>query len=169
MNQIRIANIDEVIDLGKISKNYKITRNMDKEMKDVWEAFKYCVDHYLPYIVFANDVLKVPPTKTFLELFRQMHSVKNKGMVEFSDNEDVQGKILKESNVEKEEEYKFAAKDAQKIGAVWGYVFQEILGYKRVEKPVRINTFGVKAASVFEKEDAGKYGEVNLERSNSFE
>ncbi len=150
MNQIRVANFDKVIVPDKVpeemSKKYKITRNMDTDMQDVWKACKYCVEHYLPYIRFANDVLKIPPTKTFLDILKQMYSDKNKGTVKFADPEAVLKKI-------KAGKFTFERKDAQKIGAFWGYIFKEKLGYKRVEKPVRINTFGITSASLFEKGD----------------
>ena len=82
----------------------------------------------LSHIVFCNDVFKIPPVKTFLE-------VRKEDLVKITGNENA------------------FLSDFQKraIGAFWGFVFKGILGYKSSKNvTVSLNKmFRVSTASYF--------------------
>ena len=122
-----IANIKTKIENGELEKTYKNTGDFKLTMPKVWAACIYCTENFLDKIIFANDVLCIPPTKTFLEFYKIMHP-----------SDDTQ----------------FIGTQSQKIGAYWGFVFQFVLGYKRYEKAIPVNTLGVKKASRFVKNKA---------------
>jgi len=132
MNKSIVATIQGKIANGELQEAYRNTGDFEIKMKDVWDACNYCVENFLDKIVFANDVLGIPPTKTFLEIFGRMNSANKKPP--------------------------FTGAEAQKIGAFWGFVFQFCMGYIRDEKAVSINTLGIKKASRFiKKADNGSF------------
>ena len=104
---------------------YRATKEFKDTMPDVWKACMDCVEHVLDKIIFANDVLEIPPTKTFLEFYVMMYPDKKNR--------------------------KFERVEAQQIGAFWGFVFQNCLKYERYKNSVQINTLGIKTASRFVK------------------
>lgn len=112
---------------------YRATKEFKKNQNDVWDVCMDCVEHFLDKIIFANDVLEIPPVKTFLELYK-----------------------IKYPNKE-EEDFKFKRVEAQQIGAFWGFVFQNCLQYERHKNSVRINTLGVVTASRFIKKSGYSY------------
>ena len=116
-------------------------------VKDIWEACVYCAENFLPFIVFSNDVLKVPPTKTFLDIYQKMYEGNN---INFKNRKHSQAPKNYQEEI-KTGKYEFEeATIARKIGAFWGFIFQNILPYERYPKNVRIGTLGVKTASRFE-------------------
>ena len=130
MKKTVVANIKNKIANGELEKAYKNTGDFKLTMPDVWDACIFCTENYLDKIIFANDILCIPPTKSFLELYKMINpSVNNSA-------------------------FQFTGTQSQKIGAFWGFVFQFELGYKRYEKAVPVNTLGVKKASRFVKEEA---------------
>ena len=130
MKKIVVANIKNRIENGELEKTYKNTGDFKLTMPDVWDACIYCAENYSDKIIFANDILSIPPTKTFLEFYKIINPSVSNGAIQFTGTQ------------------------SQKIGAFWGFVFQFVLGYKRYEKAVPVNTLGVKKASRFVKEEA---------------
>ena len=130
MKKTVVTNIKNKIANGELEKTYKNTGDFKLTMPDVWDACIYCAENYLDKIIFANDILCIPPTKTFLEFYKLINPSVSNGAVQFTGTQ------------------------SQKIGAFWGFVFQFVLGYKRYEKAVPVNTLGVKKASRFVKEEA---------------
>ncbi len=119
-------------------------------VKDIFKVCVSCAENLLPFIVFVNDVLKVPPTKTFLDIYRRVcirDSAKFKSQKHSPEFQEYRDKI------ESGKDDAIEAPVAQKIGAFWGFIFQNILAYERYPKNVRIGTLGVKTASRFEKKD----------------
>ena len=119
-------------------------------VKDIFKVCVSCAENLLPVIVFVNDVLKVPPTKTFLDIYRRVcirDSAKFKSQKHSPEFQEYRDKI------ESGKDDAIEAPVAQKIGAFWGFIFQNILAYERYPKNVRIGTLGVKTASRFEKKD----------------
>ena len=127
MKKTVVANIKNKIANGELERTYKNTGDFKLTMPDVWNACIFCVENYLDKIIFANDILCVPPTKTFLEFYKLINPSVNSGS------------------------FQFTGTQSQKIGAFWGFVFQFVLDYKRYEKAVPVNTLGVKKASRFVK------------------
>ena len=130
MKKTVVTNIKNKIANGELEKTYKNTGDFKLTMPDVWDACIYCAENYLDKIIFANDILSIPPTKTFLEFYKIINPSVSNGAIHFTGTQ------------------------SQKIGAFWGFVFQFVLGYKRYEKAVPVNTLGVKKASRFVKEEA---------------
>lgn len=127
MNNISVSAIkNEIGDNGEgLASVYRATKGFKGTMSVVWDACMDCVEHFLDKIIFANDILEIPPTKTFLELYVMMHP--------------------------NEKNRKFERVEAQQIGAFWGFVFQNCLKYERYKNSVQINTLGIKTASRFVK------------------
>jgi hypothetical protein len=120
---------NEIGDNGEgLAAVYRATKAFKDTMPDVWHACMDCVEHVLDKIIFANDVLEIPPTKTFLEFYKMMYP--NKVTPNF----------------------KFDRVQSQQIGAFWGFVFQNCLKYERYKNSVQINTLGIKTASRFVKQ-----------------
>jgi len=111
---------------AELGAKYMNTRDIQARMPVVYDFFEKCISspEVLQEVVFANDILGVPPVKTFLLLFQKVsNGTKN-----------------------------FSTSEAQQIGALWGFVFRFCLGYQKAEKPVRLNNlFGIKSATLFVK------------------
>jgi hypothetical protein len=125
--------------------------------KEIFKVCVSCAENLLPVIVFVNDVLKVPPTKTFLDIYRRVcirDSAKFKSQKHSPEFQKYRDNIIKGENIIKDEKTQKII--AQKIGAFWGFIFQNVLPYERYPKSVRIGTLGVKTASRFELQDIDK-------------
>ena len=125
--------------------------------KEIFKVCVSCAENLLPFIVFVNDVLKVPPTKTFLDIYRRVcirDSAKFKSQKHSPEFQEYRDNIIRGENIIKDEKTQKII--AQKIGAFWGFIFQNVLPYERYPKSVRIGTLGVKTASRFELQDIDK-------------
>lgn len=83
----------------------------------------YSNEKYFNFIILANNLLKVPPTKSFLLLYEDKIREKENGNIE-----------------------NYALKQA--IGAYWGYIFSNVLNMKNTKK-ARVGILGVSTATVF--------------------
>ena len=73
-------------------------------------------------IVFAND-LGIPPVRSLLKIW------------EHEQNPD--------------EDFKFSNQESQWLGALMGFVFKSVLGYKNQKERCKVNEYGVKTATRF--------------------
>lgn len=73
-------------------------------------------------IVFAND-LEVPPVKSLLLIYRR--------------------------KVKPADGFEFGANESRSIGALMGFVFKFVLGYRNQKERCRVNEYGIKTATRF--------------------
>jgi len=83
----------------------------------------YHNEKYFNFMILANDLLDVPPTKSFLLLYKDI--LEGKG--------EITNQSLK-----------------QAIGSYWGYVFTNVLNMQSLKK-ARVGILGISTATVFKK------------------
>ena len=82
MKKTVVANIKNKIANGELERTYKNTGDFKLTMPDVWDACIFCTENYLDKIIFANDILCIPPTKTFLEFYKFINPSVSNGAVQ---------------------------------------------------------------------------------------
>lgn len=103
---------------------YKGASRFSEESRDLWD---FCIKTIsnpvmISEIVFAND-LGIPPVRSLLKIWEH------------------------EQNPDKD--FKFSNQESQWLGALMGFVFKSVLGYKNQKERCRVNEYGVKTATRF--------------------
>jgi len=113
--------------VNEIYRDFAKTYRGAANFVDSGEIWNFCIDTIkdpvlMSNIVFAND-LEIPPVKSLLLIYKR--------------------------KVKPADSFQFDANESRSMGALMGFVFKSVLGYRNQKERCKVDIYGIKTATRF--------------------